>query len=119
MGHNLPQTLFSSLYIDKLLWPEPKTLESACFKRDVPPSEDNPMLHIVLRAYCLSLIKTCDHVHKQISCEIYYEVCLHDRFQVSYAIAKLTILFRRRTLSQICTIGSYFQTLVQTLSTSF
>ncbi|MCJ1249982.1 hypothetical protein MMC30_007208 [Trapelia coarctata] len=73
MGHNLPQTLFSSLYIDRLLWPEPKTLEAACFKRDSPSPEGNPLLHIVLRAYCLSLIKTCDYVHKTISCEIYYE----------------------------------------------
>lgn len=76
MGHHLPQTLFSSLYIDRILWPEPKTLEQACFKRDGPSPEDNPILHIVLRAYCLGLIKTCDRVHKKIYSETYYEVCL-------------------------------------------
>jgi hypothetical protein len=34
------------------------------------------MVHIVFRAYCLSLIKTCDFVHKKIVRETYYEVGL-------------------------------------------
>lgn len=76
MGHPLSQSLFTSLYLDRLLWPEPKTLERARFDRDWEPGPGNEMLHVVLRAYCLGLIKTCDYVHRRISTEHYYEVCL-------------------------------------------
>ncbi|MCJ1477340.1 hypothetical protein MMC13_006011 [Lambiella insularis] len=72
-GHHISQTLFSSLYIDRLLWPEPKTLDQACFQRDGTPPHDNQMLHLVLRAYCLALIKACDLVHRTIISETYYE----------------------------------------------
>lgn len=75
MGHPLSQTLFTSLYIDQLLWPEPKTLEQARFDRGEVP-QGNKLLHVVLRAYCLGLIKTCDFVHRRISKEHYYEVGL-------------------------------------------
>ena len=75
MGHPLSQTLFTSVYIDKLLWPEPKGLPELSFDRDVDvPEGHNPLLHIVLRAYCIGLIKTCDFVHQRINAETYYEV---------------------------------------------
>ncbi|MCJ1385491.1 N-alpha-acetyltransferase 35 NatC auxiliary subunit [Xylographa soralifera] len=73
MGHHLSQTLFSSLYIDRLLWPEPKSLDQATFHRNGTAPLDNVMLHVVLRAYCLGLIKTCYFVHKKIVSETYYE----------------------------------------------
>ncbi|MCJ1390800.1 hypothetical protein MMC18_003661 [Xylographa bjoerkii] len=73
MGHHLSQTLFSSLYIDRLLWPEPKGLDQASFHRDDKPPLDNVMLHVVLRAYCIGLVKTCYFVHKKIVSETYYE----------------------------------------------
>ncbi|MCJ1399551.1 hypothetical protein MMC11_002753 [Xylographa trunciseda] len=73
MGHHLSQTLFSSLYIDRILWPEPKGLEQATFHRNDKPPSDNVMLHVVLRAFCLGLLKTCYFVHKQIVSETYYE----------------------------------------------
>ena len=73
MGHPLSQSLFTSLYIDRLLWPEPKLLEHACFERNTTP-EGNAMLHIVLRAFCLGLIKTCDYVYRKITTEHFYEV---------------------------------------------
>lgn len=75
MGHPLSQTLFTSLYLDKLLWPVPKTVEEARFDRTNTDSEKekSPLLHVVLRAYCLALVKACDFVHDRISHEYYYE----------------------------------------------
>ncbi|KAL8995051.1 MAG: hypothetical protein Q9169_005150 [Polycauliona sp. 2 TL-2023] len=72
MGHPLSQSLFTSYYIDRLLWPEPKTLEEASFDRQAPAT-GNRMLHVVFRAYCLGVIKCCDHVHTRIRTEHYYE----------------------------------------------
>ncbi|KAI9716513.1 MAG: hypothetical protein M1812_005244 [Candelaria pacifica] len=73
-GHPLSQTLFTSLYIDKLLWPEPKSLEAARFG-DVPPQQtlEHFLLHYVLRAFCLGLIKSCDYVLERVVSEHYYE----------------------------------------------
>ena len=67
--------MFTSLYIDKLLWPEPKRCDDANFSRDQHvDAQGNPYLHIVLRAYCMGLIKTCHFVHSRINIETYYEV---------------------------------------------
>ena len=74
MGISLSQCLFTSHYIDRLLWPQPKSLTEACFDRGREPDENNQMLHVVLRAYCLGLIKTCDFVHLRLSTERLYEV---------------------------------------------
>ena len=74
MGHPLSQSLFTSVYIDRLLWPDPKTLEQARFERDKMPGSGNQLLHLVLRAYCLGLVKTCDFVRRRIMSERYYEV---------------------------------------------
>lgn len=74
MGHPLSQSLFTSAYIDRLLWPDPKTLEQARFERDKTPGPGNKLLHLVLRAYCLGLVKTCDFVRRRIMSEHYYEV---------------------------------------------
>lgn len=73
MGHPLSQSLFTSAYIDRLLWPDPKTLEQARFERDKTPGPGNKLLHLVLRAYCLGLVKTCDFVRRRIMSEHYYE----------------------------------------------
>ncbi|KAL8773941.1 MAG: hypothetical protein Q9209_001371 [Squamulea sp. 1 TL-2023] len=72
MGYPLSQSLFTSYHIDRLLWPEPKTLEDANFDRQAPET-GNGMLDIVFRAYCIALIKCCDFVHKRIGTEHYYE----------------------------------------------
>ena len=74
MGNPLSQTIFTSLYVDQLLWPEPRSLEEARFDRDREGYRDT-LLDVVLRPYCLGLIKTCDLVHRRISTETYYEVC--------------------------------------------
>ncbi|KAL4987118.1 Mak10 subunit, NatC N-terminal acetyltransferase-domain-containing protein [Aspergillus falconensis] len=75
MGHPLSQTLFTSLYIDKLLWPIPRSVEDAHFGRGglVTDREQPDLAHIVLRAYCLALIKCCDFVHARVTSEFYYE----------------------------------------------
>jgi hypothetical protein len=71
MGHPLSQTLFTSIYIDKLLWPVPRTIEDARFDR--LPSE-YPLVGLVLRTYCLALVKACDFVHARVASEYFYEV---------------------------------------------
>ncbi|KAL1970414.1 hypothetical protein VTN77DRAFT_5575 [Rasamsonia byssochlamydoides] len=78
MGHPLSQTLFTSIYLDKLLWPVPKTLEEARFYRGerqngVDVEEQRPLTHLVLRAFCLALVKACDLVHTRVTAEYYYE----------------------------------------------
>ncbi|GLI79937.1 N-alpha-acetyltransferase, non-catalitic subunit [Penicillium ochrochloron] len=70
MGHPLSQTLFTSIYIDKLLWPVPRTIEDARFDR--VPSE-YPLVGLVLRTYCLALVKACDFVHARVASEYFYE----------------------------------------------
>ncbi|KAL4917166.1 Mak10 subunit, NatC N-terminal acetyltransferase-domain-containing protein [Aspergillus aurantiobrunneus] len=75
MGHPLSQTLFTSLYLDKLLWPIPKGFEDAHFGRGGPSGDKQipELVHIVLRAYCLGLIKCCDFVHARVTAGFYYE----------------------------------------------
>lgn len=73
MGHPLSTSLFTSYHIDRLLWPEPRTLDDVCFDRSKAANSGNEMLHIVLRAYCIGLIKCCNFVHRRIGTEHYYE----------------------------------------------
>lgn len=78
MGHPLSQTLFTSIYLDKLLWPVPKSFDEYTFHRNTQtqsnPEQEQPLIHVVLRAYCLGLVKACDLVHRRITQEYYYEV---------------------------------------------
>ncbi|KAF2097503.1 Mak10-domain-containing protein [Rhizodiscina lignyota] len=72
-GYPLSQTLFTSHYIDRLLWPEPKSLEDAQFDRQSTSNlAGKPMLRI-LRAYCIGLIKCCDLVIELILRSHYFE----------------------------------------------
>ncbi|PLB39459.1 N-alpha-acetyltransferase 35, NatC auxiliary subunit [Aspergillus candidus] len=75
MGHPLSQTLFTSLYLDRLLWPVPNTLEEARFTRGSADggNEEPPLVNLVLRAYCMALVKCCDYVHARVAAEYYYE----------------------------------------------
>ena|SRR5436190_19241756 len=94
MGHPLSQTVFTSIYLDRLLWPVPATLEEAQFNRrkrrdtgggegeEVGGREENMeggnagrLVDLVLRAYCLALIKACDRVNSRVSAEYFFEVC--------------------------------------------
>jgi hypothetical protein len=73
-GYPLSQTLFTSVYIDRLLWPEARTLEQTQFYRGVIPNEmiPGPILQ-ALRAYCLAVIKGCDFVIARITSRDYFE----------------------------------------------
>ena len=74
MGHPLAQTIFTSLYIDRLLSPSPISLGETIFDRNESCSCDEPLTLRVLRAYCVGLIKTCFYVNTRVKSEHYYEV---------------------------------------------
>lgn len=80
MGHPLSQTLFTSIYVDNLLWPVPKSVEELRFGREGESTQKSgargEMVHLVLRAYCLALIKACDFVQARVAAEYYFEVGL-------------------------------------------
>ncbi|KAF7899067.1 uncharacterized protein EAF01_008280 [Botrytis porri] len=73
MGHPLAQTIFTSLYIDRILHPSPLSLHETRFDRDESCAEDEPLMLQVLRAYCLGLIKTCWYVNNRVRSEHFYE----------------------------------------------
>lgn len=78
MGHPLSQTLFTSIYLDKLTWPPPRNYEDAHFGRGVAEQKKVPeLVSIVLRAYCVGLLKCCDFVHARVTSEFYFEVSLY------------------------------------------
>ena len=60
------------MYIDKLLWPDPKQLDDAQFDRT--SSAKLSSAHQILRAYCLALVKCCDLVLAMVTSQHYYEV---------------------------------------------
>ncbi|KAL1602502.1 N-alpha-acetyltransferase, non-catalitic subunit [Paraconiothyrium brasiliense] len=73
-GYPLSQTLFTSVYIDRLLFPEPKTVPQAQFYRGNIADDKRPgTLLDVLRAYCLAVIKGCDYVIAKIMARDYFE----------------------------------------------
>lgn len=74
LGFSLSQTLFTSIYIDRILWPEPRTLEKAQFDPSRTPLEGLPLVQLVLRSYCLATVKACFYVHSMVSSQHYYEV---------------------------------------------
>ncbi|KAL9579739.1 MAG: hypothetical protein Q9212_004928 [Teloschistes hypoglaucus] len=82
MGYPLSQSLFTSYHIDRLLWPNPKTLDEATFDRHGEARLERKLLHVVYRAYCLAVIKCCDYVHRRIGVEHYYEVCSRNKAQL-------------------------------------
>lgn len=85
MGHPLSQTLLTSLYIDKLLWPVPRTVDEARFDRANNGKVQSPLVHLVLRAYCLAVAKACDFVHARITSEYYHEVSKEELTIVWYS----------------------------------
>ncbi|CAI6328750.1 unnamed protein product [Periconia digitata] len=73
-GYPLSQTLFTSIHIDRLLWPEAKVLEQAQFYRgEVEESRRPDLLLEALRAYCLAVVKSCDYVIAKITSRDYFE----------------------------------------------
>lgn len=76
-----------------MLWPVPKSLDEASFDRldnkqqvnnhkkeereddaSAPKGQWGELVNLVLRAYCLALIKTCDRVNSKVSSEYFHEV---------------------------------------------
>lgn len=77
MGYPLSQTLFTSVHIERLLWPEPKKLSEARFDRAGSAATRSPSLILdVFQPYCIGLIKCCDLVLSLITSEHYYEVLI-------------------------------------------
>ena len=74
MGHPLSQTIFTSLYIDRLLSPCPTSLDQTYFDKSESCSSDEPLTLQILRAYCLGLVRTCSYVNNRVKSEHYYEV---------------------------------------------
>jgi len=74
MGHPLSQTIFTSLYIDKLLNSKKANLDEIRFEKLTDASYDEPLSIRVLRAYCLGLLMTCSHVNNRVKSEHFYEV---------------------------------------------
>lgn len=75
-GSALSQTLFTSLYIDKLLSSRPSTLAGATFSGSAKNSNSAgvQLLENTLRPYCIALIKCCHYTNQQIMPEQVYEV---------------------------------------------
>ncbi|EXJ91455.1 hypothetical protein A1O3_00003 [Capronia epimyces CBS 606.96] len=74
MGYPLSQTLFTSVHIERLLWPVPRQLTDARFDRGDPVATRPPSLILdVFQPYCIGLIKCCDLVLSMITSEHYYE----------------------------------------------
>ncbi|KAF2746725.1 Mak10-domain-containing protein [Sporormia fimetaria CBS 119925] len=71
-GYPLSQTLFTSIYIDRLLASNPRTIDDAQFTQKDAPETETPFLDI-LRAYCLGVIKSCDLVIAKVQSTDYYE----------------------------------------------
>lgn len=75
LGYPLSQTVFTSVYVESLLMPDPHSIEEAKFVRhDADGINDQPMLQ-VLRAYCLGMLKACGYVNERVRSEHSYEVC--------------------------------------------
>ncbi|RMZ72803.1 amino-acid n-acetyltransferase subunit mak10 [Pyrenophora seminiperda CCB06] len=98
MGYPLSQTLFTSLHIDKLLWPEPRVLEQSQFYRGEIPDDRRPgPLLEVLRAYCLAIIKGCDYVIAKITSRDYFEeedFCTHTYNRVLFVSMPMDVFLR-------------------------
>lgn len=85
LGYPLSQTLFTSVYIEKMLQPVPETIEAADFIRDRAANTRRDPMHGALRAYCLGLLKACGHVNERIKYEHSYEV---NRLPISHNTSK-------------------------------
>jgi len=73
-GYPLSQTLFTSVHLDRILWPDPKQIEEAHFIRSPYSGFAPSPQHELLRAYCLGLVKCCDLVLSMVTGQHYYEV---------------------------------------------
>lgn len=78
LGYPLSQTVFTSVYVEALLMPNPKNADQAQFvRRQDAEANQEPMLQ-VLRAYCLGMLKACGYVNERVQSEHSYEVCFEN-----------------------------------------
>lgn len=74
-GYPLAQNLFSSLYIDYILAQSrpPNIFPKFNAMNGSPSDIAGPLVHLVLMAYCIGVIKSCDIVIEMIQSQQYYE----------------------------------------------
>ncbi|KHO01969.1 Mak10 subunit, NatC N(alpha)-terminal acetyltransferase [Metarhizium album ARSEF 1941] len=73
LGYPLSQTIFTSVYVEALLMPEPGSIRQAEFVRNRSQEVKQEPLLDILRAYCLGMLKACGHVNERIKSEHFYE----------------------------------------------
>ncbi|KAL2195676.1 Mak10 subunit, NatC N-terminal acetyltransferase-domain-containing protein [Corynascus similis CBS 632.67] len=73
LGYPLSQTIFTSVYIERMLNPAPRTLQDADFIKNGGDGSLRDPMHRALRAYCLGLLKSCYYVNERIKHEHSYE----------------------------------------------
>lgn len=57
--------------------PDPRSIQEATFIRNGGHDPDEQPMLQVLRAYCLSMLKSCGYVNERIKSEHYYEVSVY------------------------------------------
>lgn len=72
-GWPLSQTLFTSLHIDNLLSQDRPTGALPMFPLQRSSEVPSSLVQIVLRAYCIGVVKSCDMVIELIASQHYYE----------------------------------------------
>ncbi|KAK8191131.1 Mak10 subunit, NatC N-terminal acetyltransferase-domain-containing protein [Phyllosticta capitalensis] len=107
-GYPLSQTLFISVHIDRVLYPEPRELADSFFSRrdrrtgrlldpdPFPPGK--PRMHYVLWAYILGLIKYCDNVVQRVTSRDYFE---EEDFSTHTYVRQLLTRFSEQEIGDI------------------
>ncbi|KAI1262347.1 Mak10-domain-containing protein [Xylariaceae sp. FL1019] len=73
LGYPLSQTLLTSVYVEAMMNPHPRTIDEADFTRGPPDPGNSTSLMFVLRAYCAGMLRTCAFVNDIVKEELYYE----------------------------------------------
>ncbi|KAK5136438.1 hypothetical protein LTR08_003083 [Meristemomyces frigidus] len=75
-GYPLSQTIFTSLHVDRLLSPDnnaPYTFHYGLDEPTATSTAEKKVVHVVLRAYCLALIKCSQLVLQTVQSQNFYE----------------------------------------------
>lgn len=74
-GYPLSQTIYTSLHIDRLLSPDKVHKDSFYTGRQIPPTSSNEdfLVHDILRAYCIALVKCCQLALHLVQSQNFYE----------------------------------------------
>ncbi|KAH8593661.1 amino-acid N-acetyltransferase-like protein subunit Mak10 [Bisporella sp. PMI_857] len=120
MGYPLSQTIFTSLYIDRIMMPTPLKVEDTYFDRSESCSNDESLQLQVLRAYCLGLVKTCSFINDRVKAEHYYEdedfvTHTYNRNLLEAIDHTLVIDFLKRTTNRLSTDNTLVPNLKEAL----